>query len=141
MHSVSQLLLNWTEIEANIVDLSEFDAAILSLESNIVRKSLKQIEEGKPIKNMMDKFNLTQKQKQITQEQINALNPATQSTLFPPKPPKPSPFPASQGLARFIKPSFNFFEIQVPPFFSFHKWSYSFLVYTAISFNIQNVPR
>ncbi len=55
-------IIGWEEIEAKVLDVSEEDAAILALESNVVRRNLKQIEEGKAIKKMMDKFDLTQKQ-------------------------------------------------------------------------------
>lgn len=55
-------LLGWEEIDAKVLDVSEEDAAVLALESNVVRRNLKQIEEGKAIKKMMSKFNLTQKQ-------------------------------------------------------------------------------
>jgi len=54
--------LRWEEIDAKVLDVTEEDAAVLALESNIVRRNLKQIEEGKAIKKMMSKFNLTQKQ-------------------------------------------------------------------------------
>lgn len=53
--------LGWEEIDAKVVDVSEEEAAILSLESNIVRRDLQEIEEGKAIQKMMDKFKLTQK--------------------------------------------------------------------------------
>lgn len=55
-------ILGWEEIDAKVLDVTEEDAAILALESNVVRRNLKQIEEGKAIKKMMSKFDLTQKQ-------------------------------------------------------------------------------
>ena len=55
-------LLGWEEVDAKVLDVSEEEAAILSLESNLVRRNLKQIEEGKAIKKMMSKFKLSQKQ-------------------------------------------------------------------------------
>lgn len=52
--------LGWPEIEANIVDVNEGQAALLAIETNLVRKDLKEIEEGKAIKEMMDRLELTQ---------------------------------------------------------------------------------
>ena len=54
--------LNWEEIDAKVIDVSEQEAAILALESNIMRRGLKEIEEGKAIQKMMDKYELTQNQ-------------------------------------------------------------------------------
>ena len=54
--------LGLLEIEAQILDVSEIEAAALSIESNLIRRNLKQIEEGKAIKKIMDKFDLSQKQ-------------------------------------------------------------------------------
>lgn len=54
--------LKWIEIEANVVDVLEQEAAMLALETNLVRQTLKELEEGKAIKKMMQKFELTQKQ-------------------------------------------------------------------------------
>lgn len=55
-------ILGWEEITAKVLDVTEEEAAVLALESNVVRRNLKQIEEGKAIKKMMSKFKLTQKQ-------------------------------------------------------------------------------
>lgn len=54
--------LGWEEIEANVYDVSEEEAALLALETNLVRKELKEIEEGKAIKEMMDRLNLKQQE-------------------------------------------------------------------------------
>lgn len=54
--------LGWEEIEANIFDVSEEKAALLAVETNLVRKDLKEIEEGRAIKEMMDKLDLNQMQ-------------------------------------------------------------------------------
>ena len=54
--------LGWTEIEVNIVDVNEEQAALLAIETNLVRKELQEIEEGKAIKEMMDRLSLTQQQ-------------------------------------------------------------------------------
>lgn len=54
--------LGWKEIEANILDVDEQEAAMLALETNIVRKTLKEVEEGKAIKEMMERLKLNVKQ-------------------------------------------------------------------------------
>ena len=54
--------LGWEEIDAKVLDVSDEEAAILALESNIVRRQLQEIEEGKAIQKMIEKFKLTQKQ-------------------------------------------------------------------------------
>lgn len=54
--------LGWAEIEAKEIDVSEEEAAMLSVETNLKRRGLQEIEEGKAIKKIMDKFSLTQKQ-------------------------------------------------------------------------------
>lgn len=54
--------LGWAEIEANILDVSESQAALLAVETNLVRTDLQEMEEGKAIKGMMDKLGLNQKQ-------------------------------------------------------------------------------
>ncbi len=54
--------IGWKEIDAKVLDISEKDAAVISLQSNVVRKSLQQIEEGKAIKKMIDNFKLNQRE-------------------------------------------------------------------------------
>lgn len=54
--------LGWKEVDAKEVDVSEDEAALMSIETNLKRHGLQEIEEGKAIKKIMDKFNLTQKQ-------------------------------------------------------------------------------
>jgi len=54
--------LGWKEIDAREIDVSENEAALLSIETNIKRRGLQEIEEGKAIKKIMDKFGLNQKQ-------------------------------------------------------------------------------
>ena len=54
--------LGWQEIEANILDIPEEKAALLAVETNLVRKNLQEIEEGKAIKEMMDRLDLNQTQ-------------------------------------------------------------------------------
>lgn len=54
--------LGWQEIEANILDISEEKAAILAIETNLVRKDLQEIEEGKAIKELIDKLHINQSQ-------------------------------------------------------------------------------
>ena len=52
--------LGWEEIEANVLNNSEEEAALLAIETNLMRKELKEIEEGRAIKEMMDKLDLNQ---------------------------------------------------------------------------------
>jgi len=54
--------LGWKEIEIKEIDVSENEAALMAVETNIKRRGLQEIEEGKAIKKIMDKFDLTQKQ-------------------------------------------------------------------------------
>jgi len=54
--------LGWKEIEANIVDSTLEKAALLAIETNLVRKELQEIEEGHAIKEMMDRLGLNQTQ-------------------------------------------------------------------------------
>jgi len=54
--------LGWTEIDAKILDVNEEQAALLAVETNLVRKELKEIEEGKAIKEMMEHFELSQQE-------------------------------------------------------------------------------
>ncbi|MFQ5979867.1 MAG: ParB/RepB/Spo0J family partition protein [Candidatus Heimdallarchaeota archaeon] len=54
--------IGWDEIDAKVVDVTEAEAAVMALESNILRRGLKEIEEGKAIKKMMDKLDINQKQ-------------------------------------------------------------------------------
>lgn len=54
--------IGWEEIEANILSVSEEQAALLAVETNLIRKDLKEIEEGKAIKEMMDRLDLNQTQ-------------------------------------------------------------------------------
>lgn len=53
--------LGWIEIEATVKDVSDEDADFLSLKTNIIRKSMDEIEEARVIKKIMDKYELTQK--------------------------------------------------------------------------------
>jgi len=55
-------LLGWKEVEASVIDVSEEEAALMAIETNIMRRGLKEIEEGKAIKKIMEKFGLTQKE-------------------------------------------------------------------------------
>lgn len=57
-----QKKLGWKEIEANIVDSTLEKAALLAIETNLVRKELQEIEEGHAIKEMMDRLGLNQTQ-------------------------------------------------------------------------------
>lgn len=54
--------IGWMEIDAKEIAVSEDEAALLAMETNIKRRSLREIEEGKAIKKIMDKSHLTQKQ-------------------------------------------------------------------------------
>lgn len=54
--------LGWTEIDAKEIDVSEEEAAMLSVETNLKRKGLQEIEEGKAIKKIIDEYSLTHKQ-------------------------------------------------------------------------------
>ncbi|PWI49515.1 hypothetical protein CEE45_01610 [Candidatus Heimdallarchaeota archaeon B3_Heim] len=54
--------LKWEEINAKVLDITENDAAVMALESNILRRGLKEIEEGKAIQKMIDKYGYTHKQ-------------------------------------------------------------------------------
>ena len=54
--------LGWKEIDAKEIAVSENEAALLAVETNIKRRGLREIEEGRAIKKLMDKFSLTQKQ-------------------------------------------------------------------------------
>jgi ParB family chromosome partitioning protein len=54
--------LEWDEIEANLVNVDESQAALLAIETNLVRKDLKEIDEGKAIKEIMDRLGLNQQQ-------------------------------------------------------------------------------
>lgn len=52
--------IGWDEIEAHIVDSTVEKAALLAIETNLVRKDLQEIEEGHAIKEMMDRLELNQ---------------------------------------------------------------------------------
>jgi len=54
--------LGWKEIDIKEIAASESEAALLAIETNIKRKGLQEIEEGKAIKKIIDRFGLTQKQ-------------------------------------------------------------------------------
>lgn len=54
--------LKWDELDAKILDITENDAAVMALESNLLRRGLKEIEEGKAIQKMIDKYDYTHKQ-------------------------------------------------------------------------------
>lgn len=54
--------VGWKEIEAKVVDIDEKKAAVMAIQSNLVRENLQQIEEGKAIKRMLDRFKLTQRE-------------------------------------------------------------------------------
>lgn len=52
--------LEWTEIEAKLIDIEESEASILAIKTNILQKNLTDIEEGKAIKRIIEKFSYTQ---------------------------------------------------------------------------------
>ena len=52
--------LKRSEIEATILDIDEEEAVALALKTNMFRRNLAEMEEGKAIKKMMDKFSLSQ---------------------------------------------------------------------------------
>ncbi|MEW6070540.1 MAG: ParB/RepB/Spo0J family partition protein [Candidatus Thermoplasmatota archaeon] len=54
--------LQWKEIEANVKDLPDDEADFLSLKTNLMRKDLDEIEEGKAIKKFMEKYGLSQRE-------------------------------------------------------------------------------
>ncbi|MFX0170883.1 MAG: ParB/RepB/Spo0J family partition protein [Candidatus Hodarchaeota archaeon] len=56
------ITLGWREIEAKVFDISEKEAAVIAIQSNLVRDNLQQIEEGKAIKRMIDRLKLTQRE-------------------------------------------------------------------------------
>ncbi len=53
--------LGWKEIEATVKDLSEEEAMILALKTNIMRRSMAEMEEARALKGMMDKFEWSQR--------------------------------------------------------------------------------
>ncbi|MHA2243764.1 MAG: ParB/RepB/Spo0J family partition protein [Candidatus Hodarchaeales archaeon] len=54
--------LKWDELDGKVLDVTENDAAVMALETNILRRGLKEIEEGKAIQKMIDKYDYTHKQ-------------------------------------------------------------------------------
>ena len=52
--------LGWKEIEANVKDLNDEEADFLALKTNLVRKDLEEIEEGRAIQKYVEKYGLTQ---------------------------------------------------------------------------------
>ena len=54
------LELGWTDIEATVKDLTDEDADTLSLKTNLIRKSLEEIEEARTLKKLMDKYEWNQ---------------------------------------------------------------------------------
>lgn len=54
--------IGWKEIAAKVLDVTEEEATLLAIETNMVRRGLKEIEEGKALKAMMDKYGYNQTQ-------------------------------------------------------------------------------
>lgn len=54
------LKLGWKEIEANVKDLGDDEADFLALKTNLMRKNLEEIEEGRAIQKYMERYGLTQ---------------------------------------------------------------------------------
>ncbi len=52
--------LGWNEIEAKVLDIEDSEASILAIKTNVLQKNLMDIEEGKAIKKIIDKFGYTQ---------------------------------------------------------------------------------
>lgn len=54
--------LGWDEIEASARDVSDVEADMLSLKTNLMRQSMSQVEEGKVLQQMIEEYDLTQKE-------------------------------------------------------------------------------
>lgn len=52
--------LGWEEIEANVLDVEESTAALLSIKTNLLQRNLTDIEEARAIKKIIDEFGFTQ---------------------------------------------------------------------------------
>lgn len=52
--------LGWDEIETKVLDIDESDASILAIKTNLLQKNLMDIEEGRAIKKIIEKFGFTQ---------------------------------------------------------------------------------
>ena len=52
--------LGWSDVEATVKDLTDEGADTLALKTNLIRKSLEEIEEGRALKKLMDKYEWTQ---------------------------------------------------------------------------------
>lgn len=53
--------LGWKEIDATVKDLTDEEADILALKTNLMRRNMSEIEEGKVIQRYIARYNLTQK--------------------------------------------------------------------------------
>ncbi|MHA1227445.1 MAG: ParB/RepB/Spo0J family partition protein [Candidatus Hodarchaeales archaeon] len=54
--------LGWTDIEATVRDFDEIESRILALKTNLLSKSMTEIEEGRILKSLMEQDGLTQKE-------------------------------------------------------------------------------
>jgi ParB family chromosome partitioning protein len=54
--------LGWTEIEASVMDVSDEEADILALKTNLIRKNMSEMEEAKIINKYIEKYGLTYEQ-------------------------------------------------------------------------------
>jgi len=53
--------VGWTEIEATVKDLADEEADTLAIKTNLIRKSLEEIEEAKAVKKLIDKYEWSQR--------------------------------------------------------------------------------
>lgn len=54
--------LGWKEIEATVKDLSDEDADVLSLKTNLMRKTMNEVEEGKVLQRYINRYGLSQEE-------------------------------------------------------------------------------
>lgn len=55
-------MLGWNEIEATVQDIDNFEASLLALKTNLIRRNMDPIEEARAIQNIMQEYELTQKE-------------------------------------------------------------------------------
>lgn len=54
--------LGWDEVEASVRDVSDVEADMLSLKTNLMRQSMGQVEEGKVLQEMIEEYDLSQRE-------------------------------------------------------------------------------